>query len=297
MTAPKPSLAQGVADALNALRQISVPAVDLAAEAAVWISPAFPAIYTWHGVTYNLLGQSKLTWDVNVAFWGGAVIAACVELVGMASVYTVVSLRSDKDRSLFWLAGVSCLFYVAIVVLGNAGLGWLAGEHGIRIAVSALLSCLTLVGAIIAGVRGEVSKRAAEADKRTGNAVQLNAQAFDQGTQRIHTQNSHEMEVLKLRQAHDERMAKIAHGIDPDAQPAPVIDPASTGQLASVKPELAALVAEFRARNATSKSSSRDLCRYLHELAYSNTEIAVATGIHISGVGKHINSSKNGAKA
>lgn len=312
MTPPKPSLALWLADRLRELQAIEEPLVNLISAASPYIAPVFPALYTWHSVTYVLLA----TWDDSIAWWVGLATAVGVEFIGVSAVQTSIKLWDEKRMALMWLAVAAGLYYVAVVVVSNVLLGIMPNAIEALVTVSALLSSQTVVGGLISGVRAQATKQvqAAQSTQAAIDAQQAakqaqqreaNATAFEQGRQVREQQNAHELAQLAARNAQELALAQertkqlaieaeIARASTP---PAPVIDPASTGQVASVEPELASLVAEFRASNASSKSISKDLCIYLHGKGYTNTEIANATGIHITGVGKHINGSKNGAKA
>lgn len=168
--------------------------------------------------------------------------------------------------------------------------------------VASMATLGLLLGYLLAEYESEVKKYENEvAGAKETNQIRANMNATNTAEgERMRQWNKAEAESERKasaeeadkERAHKERMAKIAAGIDPDAPPqAPQ---APVGKVAQASPELAALVAEFRTSNATSKSTSGDLCRYLHGLGYSNTEIATATGVHISGVGKHINRSNTG---
>ena len=226
MPAPSaPSLSDRLISALNELLRAEVPAVSLLAAVAPWLAPIFPAAYTWHNVSFVML----FGWNGTIAAVVGGFVAASVEAVGIAAVHTIISLwGKEKADGLVKMAGGALGMYLLIVVGANVALDWNAKRDGVLIAASGLLCLMTVTGGIIAGVRARAARAAAdEQAKQDSDTAQANAaiaedsRQFDKEQLAWKEKGEREERMQKEANAHAERMAKIAKGIDPDAPPAP----------------------------------------------------------------------------
>jgi uncharacterized membrane protein len=131
--------------------------VDNVAATVPWLAPISPAYMAFHNVTI-IFG-----WDVWVAW----TIALAVEGLGLAVTSTAFHLwdwndtKKDKEQSApFWIAIVTVIFYLAVVITVNVILDVKASP--IERTAKALLSLLSVVAAVTLALRSQHARRVEE---------------------------------------------------------------------------------------------------------------------------------------
>jgi len=149
-----------------------------------WLAPLAPAYSSWHHMTTAMGFPNWVSWA----------IAAVVEILGLSAVSTVISFWSynrrkmaDYKKAPVWVALVSFIFYLAIILIVNVlldlakinSMGW--DVEYVKVAANGFLSLLSVPAAIILAVRtqhhellDDLAKEKAEkdAEKKSQRTVQ-----------------------------------------------------------------------------------------------------------------------------
>lgn len=294
MTAPNTSL-------VDRLRSAQPAIIEAFTLLSPYAAAALPAALSGGNVTRHIMPANSGAWGGVVGFMAGAGL----EMIGIACGWVVVNIISrtrNVPLSKNWklLAAIYAgAHYVAANLAANVGVVAFGSNSTTLAIATGALSTMSVPAVIVSVLWAlEIDERkvsSAADDSKKAAAKDANALAFEQGMARMKLQNEHELAQLQARAAAELAIAQERTKQLELERTAPAPQPAAIdGQAPAVDPKLAALVAEFRASNASSKSISGDLCRYLHGLGYTNTQIATATGIHITGVGKHIKAKAGG---
>lgn len=136
-------------------RALEETLVDVLAAFIPWLAPAIPAYLAWRNMT-GVLGFDPLLAGV------GAVV---VEFLGLATVSTTVSLwdyndtkRVGDQRAPLWVAGLTALGYIGIVLTVNV---LLDDAPALHLLAQALLSLLSVIGAVTLAIRAQHARRLA----------------------------------------------------------------------------------------------------------------------------------------
>lgn len=148
--------------------------IDLIAAIAPWLAPVLPAFLTGS----NLFKLLEFPWYIAL------VSALVVELVGLSSMSTVLMLwtwnetkRESDPYAPMWLALVAGVIYMGVVLSVNTLLDIDPKRYSVL--VKGLLSCMTVVAAIIIAVRGQHARRmeAKEREKQERKAERAERRA------------------------------------------------------------------------------------------------------------------------
>lgn len=134
-------------------RALEETLVDVLAAFVPWLAPAIPAYLAWRNMT-GVLGFDPLLAGV------GAVV---VEFLGLATVSTTITLwdyndtkRAGEQRAPLWVAGLTALGYIGIVLTVNV---LLDDAPTLHLLAQALLSLLSVIGAVTLAVRAQHARR------------------------------------------------------------------------------------------------------------------------------------------
>ena len=153
--------------------------IDVIAALSPWLAPVLPAYLTGR----NLFVLMNFPWQIAV------ISAAVVELVGLSSMSTVLMLwtwneekRESDQAAPVWLALLAGVIYLSVVLSVNTLLDIDPVRYGIL--VKGLLSCLTVVAALIIAVRGQHARRQAareqeKADRKEERRARLMQSQMD----------------------------------------------------------------------------------------------------------------------
>jgi hypothetical protein len=137
--------------------------VDVIAAYTPWLASVIPASIGWLNV------QSVL----HFSPWQAWVYAIVVECLGLATVATSLKFWSwnqeHQKRAPFWLALVTAVFYLTIVLAVNALLD--DGDWRVKL-VKALASSLSVAGALIVAMRSQQAKLEKQAAQEQVNREQ-----------------------------------------------------------------------------------------------------------------------------
>ena len=128
--------------------------MDVVAGWTPWLSPVIPAYMVWGSM------QTELGFNVYMAWIGAAV----VEFVGMSAVRTAFQFydynssktKLDGAAPVRWAVGTAAYYLVVVLVLV---VSLDPSKNGWHVLGKALLSSMTIVGAIILALRGDHSRR------------------------------------------------------------------------------------------------------------------------------------------
>ncbi len=131
--------------------------IDVLAAYSPLLATLIPAYLTYKNTTEHL----------GFDPWIGFASAAAVEVLGISAVHTAVSFyqyntsltRKTDQRSPFWLAFFTAIFYIAIVLVVNVGLDAASGNPLVNVIAAGTLSLLSMVGALIIAVRAQHALR------------------------------------------------------------------------------------------------------------------------------------------
>lgn len=136
-------------------RALEETLVDVLAAFIPWLAPAIPAYLAWRNMTGVLHFNSYLA----------GVGAVVVEFLGLATVSTTITLwdyndtkRMGDQRAPLWVAGVTALAYIVIVLTVNV---LLDNAPALHLLAQALLSLLSVIGAVTLAVRAQHARRLA----------------------------------------------------------------------------------------------------------------------------------------
>ena len=181
-----------LAGALAVNRAMETALVDVIAAYTPWLAPIIPASIGWYNVQ-NVL---------HFLPWQAWVYAIVVECLGLATVSTALKFwswnqDSSEKRAPFWLALLTALFYLGIVLAVNVLLD--EGDPTIKL-VKALASSFSVVGALVVAMRSQQA-RAEQHLEQVKAEVESQRQAFE--TQRARD------EMLRLEMARIESQKEL----------------------------------------------------------------------------------------
>lgn len=177
--------------------------IDVLAAYSPLLATLIPAYLTYRNTSIHL------GFDAWIAFAS----AAAVEVLGISAVHTAVSLyqyntsltRKTDQRSPFWLAFATAVFYIAIVLVVNVGLDAASGSETVNVVASGTLSLLSLVGALIIAVRAQHALKLTGHDPVAVQVVNEKLQAVNEKNRQLNEQNREANE--KNRQLNEENGA------------------------------------------------------------------------------------------
>ena len=152
-------LIQRLQDVLHGLlelnRTVEETFVDVLAAFTPWLAPIIPAFLAWRNMTVAL----------HFPAWIAAIGALVVEFLGVSTVHTTFMLwdynetkRKDDQTAPVQVSAGTAAAYLAIVLTTNVLLG---GRRPIEQVAQALLSLLSVIGALTLAIRSQHARRLA----------------------------------------------------------------------------------------------------------------------------------------
>jgi hypothetical protein len=134
--------------------------IDVIAVISPWLAPILPAFLTGNNL-YTILG-----YPLSIVI----IVSAVIETVGLSSMSTILMLwtwnqekRERDPQAPIGLAVLSGVIYISIVLSVNTLLE--IDPARFKILVNGLMSCMTIVAALIIGVRGQHARVVEEVEK------------------------------------------------------------------------------------------------------------------------------------